>query len=165
MISNSPHSLALTQLCPLKSSFELDAIAEELDRCKADLERKEVEMHVWSCTEESLSNWELTYDLPSLGAIDDRKSALLAAYIADPGISAPHYVAMAELLGFTISISVPHCLCRAGVSFVGAQIWDEDEQYTVDITVQDSESSSAVLRAKLESEKPPFTAIRWTYTG
>lgn len=164
-VLTSPHSLALDQLSPFGSDAELDSVGIELDRCKGHLEANEAEMLADTCTEVSLSRWETVYELSGDGTVEQRKQALLLAINADSGISTSRFQAIAIAMGFTVVITAPKRLLRAGTGRVGGIVYDEAEQYTWGVTVSATEPSSADLVAKFDLEKPPFTAIHWTFEG
>ena len=162
-VLTSPHSLALSQISPITPTAQMDAVAMELDLVKADLEAKDLEMHADTCTEASISRWENKYGLSGDGSFFERKLALRTAIASDTGIAARHYAALADAIGFNVSILRPNRLFRVGVSHVGNKVFSDDELYTWGVSVPLKADAAQALVQCFEDEKIPFTSIRWSF--
>lgn len=160
----SRHYRAISRLKPLPMDAEDYAVCRELDRVLDDADQAHRESFVSSCTlAGTLSRWEETFVLPGTGTEQERRQAVVAAANRQWGIAAKHYRAIAEQMGYTVAISKPSKIFRAGVSRAGEKCYEEKEAYiwTVSVNLPKSECDSLV-RA-FEDQKIPFTAIRWVF--
>ena len=158
----SRHYKALTRLKPLPMDAEDYAIAKELDRALEAADQAHQESFASTC-DATLERWEDAYGLGHSGTKAERKAALMAAVNRQWGISARHYQAIAEQMGFDIIITSPPRMFRAEVSRAGFPCYYADELYTWNVTVMATEEDADVLVKEFEAQKIPFTLIRWTY--
>lgn len=159
---DSPHYKALSQLYPLKMDAEEYAVAKELDRALEYADAAYPEIFPSTATA-TLERWENLYELSHTGTLEYRRQVLLAAINRESGIAERHYKALAAAIGFTIDIVKPPRMFRAGLSRAGFEVYDEDEQYTWTVVCNRLEPSCSLLKRTLESQKIPFTQIRWIF--
>jgi len=164
IIETSPHSKALAQLYPKTMDAEQNAVAIVFDGLLEDLDAAHLESSP-STASTTLERWEAVYDLAGDGTDEERWMAVRVAYAAQPGISATHYIALALAMGFVVEIPDPPKMFRADLSYAGEPVYDEDEQYTMEVWVCNAANATeaAALVAVFEREKIPFTVIRWVY--
>lgn len=162
MTSDSPHIKAFRMLKPVDTDEEDAAVALELDRVLAAMDSAYVESFPATATD-TLTRWEMLYGLDHSGTLSARRTALLAEINADAGIAASNYIALALAMGFVIEIPDPPRMFRAGVSRAGQPVYDADEQYTWTVHVDAFEEAGAALVSAFESQKIPFTVIRWIW--
>lgn len=158
----SRHYKALTLLKPLPMDAEDYAIAMELDRALEAADQAHQESFASTC-DATLERWEDAYNLPGTGTKPERKAALLAAINRQWGIAAKHYQFIAEQMGFTVTITGPRPLFRAGISRAGDPCYDDEEQYTWRVAVDDTKANSKQLVKEFEEQKIPFTMIKWSF--
>ena len=158
----SPHFKALKQFFPLEMDAEEFATAKELDRVLEYANGAYLETFP-SSANDTLSRWETLYELSGIGTIEDRRQALLAAINRDSGIAERHYIALAEAMGFSVSIVKPPRMFRTGISRAGFEIYGKNEQYTWTVVSPLPEASCQTLVKVFETQKIPFTAIQWTF--
>lgn len=161
---DSPHYKAMSMLKPIPMDAEDYAVAKELDRALVDADKAHEESFVSGCTADGmLSRWEDAYGLPGEGTEEERKQALIAAVNRQWGIAAKHYMFIAEQMGFSVEIGKPVRLFRAGLSRVGEKVYPEEEQYTWSVKVLELRENCSPLINEFESQKIPFTEIRWSF--
>lgn len=158
----SRHYKAMARLKPLPMDAEDYAIAKELDRALEAADQAHQESFASTC-DATLERWEDAYNLPGTGTKPERKAALLAAINRQWGIAAKHYQFIAEQIGFTVTITGPRPLFRAGISRAGDPCYDDEEQYTWRVAVDDTEANSKKLVKEFEDQKIPFTIIKWSF--
>jgi uncharacterized protein YmfQ (DUF2313 family) len=164
MTSDSPHIKAFRMLKPVDTDEEDAAVALELDRALAAMDSAYVESFPGTATD-TLARWETLYGLDHSGPLTARRMALLAEINKDAGISAADYVALAKSLGYMVRIPDPPRMFRAGVSRAGQPVYNPDEQYTWEVRVCNAtETTATALKAAFETQKIPFTVIRWVWT-
>ena len=156
----SPHYKALTQLYPLPMDTEEYIVAKELDLVLNHADAAYPEIFPSTATA-TLERWEDLYELGHTGTLEYRHYVLLAAINRESGIAERHYKALAAAIGFTIDIVKPPRMFRAGVSRVGSRVYDLEEQYTW--TVVYNRQESQFLIRTLETQKIPYTKIRWIF--
>lgn len=159
---DSRHYRALTRLKPLPMDAEDYAVCKELDRALDASDAAHQESFASTC-DTTLERWEGAYGLGHTGTKAERKSALMAAVNRQWGISAGHYQAIAEQIGFTVTITKPHPLFRSGISRAGDPCYPEEEQYTWSVSVEATEEEAMPLVRVFEEQKIPFTEINWTF--
>lgn len=159
----SPHYKALAQLFPLPMDAEEYAVAKELDHALEYADDAYCEIFP-SSAKGTLEWWEDLYELPHSGTLEQRRQALLAAINRESGIAERHYIALAAALGFTIVITKPPRMFRAGLSRAGFEVYGQDEQYIWTVTCDRLESACSLLVQTLETQKIPFTKILWQFT-
>ncbi len=160
----SRHYRALSKLKPLPMDAEDYAVCKELDRVLDMADQAHEESFASTCTlAGTLERWEEAYGLPGTGTEEERHQELMAAINRQWGIAAKHYRAMALQMGFTVAIDKPRPLFRAGLSRAGEAAYDAEEQYIWTVTVNATKSASTALVREFESQKIPFTAIRWVF--
>ncbi len=159
----SRHYRALTQLYPLQMDAEEYAVARELDRALDYADDAYLEIFPGTAIA-TLDRWENLYELPHSGTLEQRRQALLAAINRESGIAERHYIALAAALGFTIVITKPPRMFRAGLSRAGFEVYGQDEQYIWTVTCDRLESACSLLVQTLETQKIPFTKILWQFT-
>lgn len=158
----SPHYRALAQLYPLQMDAEEYAVAKELDRALENADAVYREIFPGSATT-TLERWENLYKLGHSGSLEVRRQALLEAINRDSGIAERHYKALAAAMGYDIDIVKPPRLFRAGLSRAGFAIYAPDEQYTWTVKCSRYRYHCLDLIQTLESQKIPFTKIRWEF--
>ncbi|MBQ3716345.1 MAG: DUF2313 domain-containing protein [Fibrobacter sp.] len=156
----SRHYSALTQLYPLQMDAEEYAVAKEFDRALESADAVYREIFPGSAIT-TLERWENLYKLGHSGSLEARRQALLEAINRESGIAERHYKALAAAIGYTIDITKPPRIFRAGVSRAGFEVYDPDEQYIWTVTCNRPESECSLLVRTLEAHKIPFTFIRW----
>ena len=67
-------------------------------------------------------------------------------------------------MGFEIDIVKPPRMFKVGVSRIGFPVYDPEEQYTWTVTSDYPQNNISRLIALFETEKIPFTQIRWQLT-
>lgn len=159
---DSRHYKALTRLKPLPMDAEDYAVCKELDRAMDAADEAHQESFASTC-DTTLERWEAAYNLGHTGTKAERKAALMAAVNRQNGIAAKHYQAIAEQMGYTVTIKSPPRMFRAGFSRAGDPIYNLDEQYTWEVTVDSSEADAQPLVREFEAQKVPFTVIRWVF--
>ncbi|MBR2900029.1 MAG: DUF2313 domain-containing protein [Fibrobacter sp.] len=158
----SPHYRALTQLYPLQMDAEEYAVAKELDRALESADAVYREIFPGSATT-TLERWENLYELGHSGSLEVRRQALLEAINRDSGIAERHYKALAAAMGHDIDIVKPPRMFRAGLSRAGFAVYDPEEQYTWAVKCSRYRYHCLDLIQTLESQKIPFTKIRWEF--
>lgn len=158
----SPHYRALTQLYPLQMDAEEYAVAKELDRALESADAVYREIFPGSATT-TLERWENLYKLGHSGSLEVRRQALLEAINRDSGIAERHYKALAAAMGYDIDIVKPPRMFRAGLSRAGFAVYDTEEQYTWTVKCSRYRYHCLDLIQTLESQKIPFTKIRWEF--
>lgn len=158
----SPHYRALTQLYPLQMDAEEYAVAKELDRALESADAVYREIFPGSATT-TLEQWEDLYKLGHSGSLEVRHQALLEAINRDSGIAERHYKALAAAMGYDIDIVKPPRMFRAGLSRAGFAVYDPEEQYTWTVKCSRYRYHCLDLIQTLESQKIPFTKIRWEF--
>lgn len=160
----SRHYKAMALIKPIPMDAEDYAVCKELDRVLDEADNAHQESFISTCTlAGTLERWEDAYGLPGTGTEQERRQALAAAVNRQWGISAKHYRAIAEQMGFTVTIEKPKRLFRAGLSRVGEPVYSEDEQYIWSVHVSAIRENCNVLVKEFEEQKIPFTAIRWVF--
>lgn len=162
ILATSPHSKALAKLMPVAMDAEQNAVALELDRVVTDIQGLWLEIFPATATA-SFTRWEALYGLDGSGSDEERRSALMAAYNADVGISQRHYAALALAMGHSVAIKPPHRVFRIGLGHVGQKLYAPEEQWTWTVRTPLSQSAAQKLVEVFESEKIPFTQIRWVF--
>lgn len=157
---DSRHYKALSRLYPLQMDAEEYAVSRALDRVLEKADAAYLEIFPSSATS-TLDRWEDVYQLGHTGTLEERRQALLAAINRESGIAERHYKALAAAVGYTIDITKPPRIFRAGVSRAGFEVYDPDEQYIWTVTCNRPESECSLLVRTLEAQKIPFTFIRW----
>lgn len=160
---DSRHYRALSPLHPLQMDLEEYVVCKELDRALESADDVYREIFPSSATA-TLEKWENLYKLGHSGTLEDRRAVLLEAINRDSGIAERHYKALAASMGFEIDIVKPPRMFRVGVSRIGFPVYDPEEQYTWTVTSDYPQNNISRLIALFETEKIPFTQIRWQLT-
>lgn len=158
----SRHYRALAQLYPLQMDAEEYAVARELDRVLDCADDAYLEIFPGKSSS-TLNRWEDLYELSHTGTLEERRQNLLAAINRESGIAERHYKGLASALGYEIEIVKPPRMLRAGLGRAGFECYDRDEQYTWTVVCTRLESACSRLIQTLESQKIPFTQIRWQF--
>jgi uncharacterized protein YmfQ (DUF2313 family) len=127
------NSKTLRYLTPVRlgdvADMDMETEAKALDRAQDSADRVFVNIFPDTCYE-LLSAWERVYGLtPDADASTGvRVAALLAKIRAKGGLSRPHFIALAEMLGYDVEIEEPTEF-MAGWSCAGDKLNDENIVY------------------------------------
>ena len=166
------HKDALKQLMPITlgdiSDDDIDVEGALLDAVSTDIIALLPEFFP-TTVDALLTRWEAEYNvIPRSGAgLEDRRRAVLAAYVGSGSLTKAHFTALAAALGYNVTITEGGeglLLFRAGISRAGDPVYSAGSIWTWTVTTH-NKPAAADIRDLFTDLGPPHMRLNFAFAS